>query len=142
MSQELLRKASAASLRKDVPSFNVGDTVNVSVRIVEGEKRRVQVFRGTVIRRSGGGVSETFTVRRIAAGEGVERTWPVHSPNVVDVEVVRSGKIRRSKLYFLRKRVGKATRLRDIDVPRKAKGKAKAAPKPEAEAVEKGAEEE
>ena len=122
MSQELLKKASAASLREDVPSFSIGDTVSVSVRILEGEKERVQAFRGTVIRRSGGsGVGATFTVRRIAAGEGVERTFPLHSPNVVGVEVVRSGRTRRAKLYFLRDRVGKATRLRDVDVARKPK---------------------
>ena len=115
MSKELLKKAAAGSLKKEVPSFRVGDTVNVSTRIVEGEKERIQVFRGTVIRRSGGGVGETFTVRRIVNNEGVERTFPLHSPNVVGVEVVRSGKTRRSKLYFLRGRVGKATRLRDIE---------------------------
>jgi len=137
VSQELLKKASAGSLREDVPSFSVGDTVNVSVRIVEGEKERVQVFRGTVIRRSGGsGVSATFTVRRIAAGEGVERTFPLHSPNVVGVEVVRSGKIRRSKLYFLRDRVGRATRLRDVDVARGPKDEAAAESDADVEAAE------
>jgi large subunit ribosomal protein L19 len=115
VSKELLKKAAAGSLKQEVPSFRVGDTVNVSTRIVEGEKERVQVFRGTVIRRCGGGVSETFTVRRIVNNEGVERTFPLHSPNVVGVEVVRSGKTRRSKLYFLRDRVGRATRLRDVD---------------------------
>ncbi len=134
MSKELLQKASAASLRKEALSFRVGDTVNVSTRIVEGEKQRVQVFRGTVIRRSGGGVSETFTVRRISNKEGVERTFPVHSPNVVGVEVVRSGKTRRSKLYFLRDRVGKATRLKDIDVGGKKAAKPAAAKQPVDEA--------
>ena len=124
MSQELLKKAAAGSLKSEVPSFRVGDTVNVSTRIVEGEKERIQVFRGTVIARAGGGVSETFTVRRIVNSEGVERTFPLHSPNVVGVEVVRSGKTRRGKLYFLRDRVGKATRLRDVETTRKPVAKA------------------
>jgi large subunit ribosomal protein L19 len=123
VSKELLKKASESSLRAEVPSFRVGDTVNVSTRIVEGEKERIQIFRGTVIRRTGGGVSETFTVRRIVNNEGVERTFPLHSPTVVGVEVVRSGKTRRSKLYFLRKRVGKATRLRDVAAEGAAKAK-------------------
>ena len=114
MSQELLKKAAAKSIKQDVPSFQVGDTVNVSVRIVEGDKQRIQVFRGTVIGRRGRGVSQTFTVRRIVNNEGVERTFPLHSPNLIGVEVVRSGRTRRSKLYYLRKRVGRATRLRDV----------------------------
>ena len=113
MSQELLKRASAKSLKADPPKFEVGDTVTVSVKIVEGDKERVQAFRGTVIRRQGRGVGETFTVRRIVANEGVERTFPLHSPQVVGVEVVRSGRTRRSKLFFLRKRVGRSTRLRD-----------------------------
>lgn len=113
MSQELLKKASAKSLKADPPEFEVGDTVIVSVKIVEGEKERVQAFRGTVIRRQGRGIGQTFTVRRIVANEGVERTFPVHSPQVVGVEVIRSGRTRRSRLYFLRKRVGRSTRLRD-----------------------------
>jgi len=125
VTQELLKKAAAGSVKKEIPSFTIGDTVNVSVRIVEGDKERIQLFRGVVIRRSGSGVSETFTVRRIVANEGVERTFPIHSPRVGDVEVVRSGKVRRAKLYFLRGRVGKATRLRDVDRTRKAR-KAKA----------------
>ncbi len=114
MSQELLNKAVAASVKDNPPEFRVGDTVNVSVRIVEGEKERTQVFRGTVIARKGGGVAETFTVRRIVNNEGVERIFPLHSPSLIDVEVVRSGQTRRAKLYYLRDRVGKATRLRDI----------------------------
>ena len=114
MSQELLNKAVAGSLKENPPEFRVGDTVNVSVRITEGEKERTQVFRGTVIARKGGGVAETFTVRRIVNNEGVERTFPLHSPSLIDVEVVRSGQTRRAKLYYLRDRVGKATRLRDI----------------------------
>jgi len=128
VTQELLRKAAAGSMKKEVPSFTIGDTVNVSVRIIEGDKERIQVFRGVVIRRSGGGVSETFTVRRIVANEGVERTFPLHSPRVAGIEVVRSGKVRRAKLYFLRDRVGKATRLRDVDRTRRARKSAESGP--------------
>jgi len=107
-------------MKTDVPVFEVGDTVDVSVRIVEGEKERVQVFNGVVIRRSGHGISETFTVRRIVNKQGVERTFPLHSPKVSGVKVLRGGKTRRAKLYFLRDRVGKATRLKQI-VPQKKK---------------------
>jgi len=126
VSQELLNKAVAGSMKKELPSFSIGDTVNVSVRIVEGDKERIQVFRGTVIGRQGQGVSETFTVRRIVSNEGVERTFPIHSPRLAGVEVIRSGKIRRAKLYFLRKRVGRATRLRDVTRTGGARGKSKA----------------
>lgn len=128
MSQELLIKAAQKSMKANAPEFSVGDTVNVSLRIVEGDKERVQVFRGTVILRRGGGVGETFTVRRIVNNEGVERTFPLHSPRLVGVEVVRSGVTRRAKLYFLRKRVGKATRL--------VEGETHAAPAAEAEPAE------
>ena len=121
MSQELLRKAVRSSLKAEIPSFRIGDTVDVSVRIVEGEKERVQVFSGTVIGRRGSGISETFTVRRIVNNEGVERTFPVHSPKVAGVQVVRSSKTRRAKLYFLRQRIGKATRLKEIMRQGKAK---------------------
>ena len=117
MSQELLNKAAESSLKTDVPEFQIGDTVGVNVRIVEGEKERIQVFTGTVIGRRGSGVSETFTVRRIVANEGVERTFPIHSPRVANVEVIRHGKVRRAKLYFLRDRVGKATRLKEVKRP-------------------------
>ena len=113
MSQELLEKAAARSLKKNLPTFRVGDTVSVGVRVVEGEKERIQAFRGVVIKRRGGGIGETFTVRRIVSNEGVERTFPLHSPFMTNVEIVRSGRIRRAKLYYLRDRVGKATRLRD-----------------------------
>lgn len=114
MSQELLKIAAQASIKTDVPQFKIGDTVKVSVRIIEGEKQRIQVFTGTVIARKGAGVSETFTVRRIVNNEGVERVFPIHSPKVAGVEVVRGGKARRAKLYFLRDRIGKATRLKEI----------------------------
>jgi large subunit ribosomal protein L19 len=125
VSQELLRKVTEAGLKKDVPAFKIGDTVNVSVRIIEGEKERVQVFSGTVIARCGGGISENFTVRRIVNNEGVERVFPLHSPKVAGVQVVRGGKVRRAKLYYLRDRVGKATRLKEIRVKSK---EAEAAP--------------
>lgn len=100
-------------LKEEVSEFNVGDTVDVHVRIVEGEKERVQIFNGTVISRRGSGTRETFTVRRIVAGEGVERTFPIHSPKVTKVMVTRRGRVRRAKLYYLRDRIGKATRVRE-----------------------------
>lgn len=116
MNQELLKKAAERSMKKDLPNFRVGDTVKVYTKIVEGDKERIQVFRGTVIARRGSGTSETFTVRRIVANEGVERIFPLHSPSIINVEVVRSGKTRRAKLYYLRQRVGKATRLKEIAI--------------------------
>ena len=135
VSQELLNKAAESSMKADVPEFRVGDTVNVSVRIVEGEKERIQIFTGTVIGRSGSGVSETFRVRRIVNNQGVERTFPLHSPKIADIEVVRGGKVRRAKLYFLRDRVGKATRLKQTSRrgPAKAvEAETEAEPAPEA----------
>lgn len=114
VTQELLKKVAEASMKKELPEFKVGDTVNVAVRIVEGEKERVQVFTGTVIGRRGSGISETFTVRRIVNNEGVERIFPVHSPKVAGIEVVRRGRVRRAKLYYLRDRIGKATRLKEL----------------------------
>ena len=114
-----IERVEAAYLVKDRPEFHVGDTVDVGVRIVEGGKERIQVFGGVVIGRRGHSVSETFSVRRIVASEGVERTFPLHAPSVAFIRVVRSGKVRRAKLLYLRKRVGKATRLaeerRDLD---------------------------
>lgn len=101
------------SVKKDVPHFGVGDTVVVQYRIREGDKERIQPFEGVVIRYCGGGTRTTFTVRRIVAGEGVERTFPLHSPNLVDVKVTRQGLVRRARLYYLRKRVGKATRVKE-----------------------------
>jgi large subunit ribosomal protein L19 len=97
--------------KTDIPVFHVGDTLDVHVRITEGDKERVQIFTGVCIARKGGGLRETFTVRRIVEGEGVERIFPLHSPNVAKVEVKRAGKVRRAKLYYLRDRVGKATRI-------------------------------
>jgi large subunit ribosomal protein L19 len=114
VSQELLNKAAASDIKTDLPDFHIGDTVEVSVRIVEGEKERTQVYTGVVIARRGSGVSETFTVRRIVNREGVERTFPIHSPKIAGINIVRGGKVRRAKLYYLRDRVGKATRLKDV----------------------------
>ena len=101
-------------LKETVPSFKVGDTVRVSNLIKEGTRERIQIFEGTVIGRHGGGISETFTVRRIAYGVGVEKTFPIHSPHVTAVEVIRHGKVRRAKLYYLRGRVGKASKVKEL----------------------------
>lgn len=100
-------------LKEKVPQFRVGDTVDVHVKIVEADKERIQIFNGTVIGRSGSGINEMFTVRRIVAGEGVERVFPIHSPSVVDVVVQRPGSVRRAKLYYLRERIGKATKVKE-----------------------------
>lgn len=100
-------------LKPEIPELNVGDTVRVSVRIKEGDRQRTQVFEGTIIARRGGGISESFTVRRISYGVGVERVFPVHSPNVEKVEIVRRGRVRRSRLYYLRGRVGKAAKVKE-----------------------------
>jgi large subunit ribosomal protein L19 len=100
-------------LREDVPEFRPGDTVRVSVRVREGEKERLQAFEGVCIGRRGAGVSETFTVRKVSSGIGVERIFPLHSPNLADIKVVRRGKVRRAKLYYLRKLSGKAARIQE-----------------------------
>jgi large subunit ribosomal protein L19 len=113
MSEQILKAVEATCLKKEVPQFAVGDTVDVHTKILEGTKERIQLFTGTVIARSGSGTREMFTVRRIVAGEGVERKFPVHSPRIDKVEVKRSGVTRRAKLYFLRDRVGKAVRLKE-----------------------------
>lgn len=112
MKTEMLDLVESKSLKKETPYFEVGDTVDVSCRILEGQKTRVQIFSGVVISRKGRGINETFTVRRVVNDEGVERVFPLHSPNVVDVKPIRSGKVRRAKLYFLRERVGKSVRLK------------------------------
>ena len=109
--QELLKLAEESSLREKPLKFEIGDTVDVHTRILEGDKERTQIFTGTVIARRGSGTRETFTVRRIVAGEGVERTFPVHSPKVAKLVVKRHGRVRRAKLFYLRERTGKATRL-------------------------------
>ncbi len=110
---DALKLISDSSLKKDVPAFEVGDTVKVHVKIKEGDKYRIQVFEGTVIAKKHGGINETFTVRRVAHGCGIERVFPVHSPIVDKVEVVRNGKVRRGKLYYLRDRVGKAAKVKE-----------------------------
>lgn len=110
---DALKMIAASSVKEEKPQFEIGDTVRVSVNIREGERERIQMFEGTVIARRGSGVAETFTVRRLSYGVGVERVFPVNSPNVVKVEVVRSGKVRRSKLYYLRGRVGKAAKVKE-----------------------------
>ena len=101
------------SIKKELPEFNIGDTVRVHVNIREGERERIQMFEGTVIARKGSGVAETFTVRRVSYDVGVERVFPIHSPNVQGVDVIRKGRVRRSKLYYLRGRVGKAAKVKE-----------------------------
>lgn len=108
-----LELISSTSTKKEIPSFNIGDTVRVDVNIKEGNRERIQVFEGTVIARKGSGISSTFTVRRISYNVGVERVFPIHSPNVKDIKVIRKGKVRRSKLYYLRNRVGKAAKVKE-----------------------------
>ena len=110
---DALKLISDSSLKSEVPQFNVGDTVKVHVKIQEGDKSRIQMFEGTVIAKKHGGINETFTVRRVAHGCGIERVFPVHTPAVDKVEVVRYGKVRRAKLYYLRDRVGKAAKVKE-----------------------------
>lgn len=100
-------------MKKASPQFTIGDQVDVSVKIIEGDKERIQVFTGVVIAKNGGGFKETFTVRRIVQGEGVERVFPIHSPKIADIKVVKSGRVRRAKLYYMRDRTGKGTRLQE-----------------------------
>ena len=108
-----LDQIESAYLRDDIPDFAPGDTVRVNVRVIEGGRERVQVFEGVVIARAGGGIRETFTVRKLSFGVGVERIFPVHAPIIQSIEVVRRGDVRRAKLYYLRDRIGKATRLKE-----------------------------
>ncbi len=110
---DALKLIAQDSLKAELPVIEIGDTVKVHVKIREGEKERIQIFEGTVIARRGSGVSETFTVRRVSYGVGVEKVFPIHSPNVEKVELVRHGKVRRSKLYYLRDRVGKAAKVKE-----------------------------
>ncbi|MBQ4364851.1 MAG: 50S ribosomal protein L19 [Clostridia bacterium] len=110
---DALKLISDASLKAEVPELEIGSTVRVHVKIREGERERIQMFEGTVIAKRGSGISSTFTVRRVSYGVGVERVFPVHSPNVVAVDLVRRGKVRRSKLYYLRDRVGKAAKVKE-----------------------------
>ncbi len=111
---DMIREIEAEQLKADVPSFNVGDTVRVYAKIKEGNRERIQVFEGTVLKRQGGSNRETFTVRKNSNGIGVEKTWPLHSPNVEKVEVVRRGKVRRAKLFYLRDRVGKSAKVKEL----------------------------
>ena len=104
----------AEQLRSDIPAFRPGDSVKVHVKVVEGEKERIQVFEGAVLRRSNGGIRETFTVRKVSYGVGVERTFPIHSPRIDKVEVATRGKVRRAKLYYLRELSGKAARIKEV----------------------------
>ena len=110
---EIIKEIEAAQLKAEAPQFNVGDTVRVSAKIKEGNRERIQVFEGTVLKRQGTGVRETFTVRKNSNGVGVEKTWPVHSPIVEKVEVVRHGKVRRAKLNYLRERTGKSAKVKE-----------------------------
>ncbi|WP_240187431.1 50S ribosomal protein L19, partial [Staphylococcus aureus] len=111
---KLIEAVTKSQLRTDLPSFRPGDTLRVHVRIIEGTRERIQVFEGVVIKRRGGGVSETFTVRKISSGVGVERTFPLHTPKIEKIEVKRRGKVRRAKLYYLRSLRGKAARIQEI----------------------------
>ena len=113
LQMDALKYIAQDSLKKEVPQFNIGDTVRVNVRIREGERERIQAFEGTVIAKKSSGVAETFTVRRVSYGVGVERVFPIHSPNVEQVKIIRRGKVRRAKLYYLRDRVGKAAKVKE-----------------------------
>lgn len=113
---EIIRAIEAEQMRTVLPNFNVGDTVKVYVKIKEGTRERVQMFEGTVIKKQNGGLRETFTVRRVAYGTGVERTFPMNSPSIDKMEVVRKGKVRRAKLFYLRDRVGKAAKVKELNV--------------------------
>jgi len=114
MDKNLVSKVTASQLRTDLPEFKSGDTVKVSVRITENGKTRIQIFEGVVISKRGGGINETFTVRKMSGSIGVERIFPVHSPNVASVQVVRKGKVRRNKIFYLRGRSGKAARIKQV----------------------------
>ncbi|UFJ42088.1 50S ribosomal protein L19 [Brevibacillus humidisoli] len=112
--KQVIRELEKEQLKQDLPAFRPGDTVRVHVKVVEGQRERIQIFEGVVIRRRGTGISETFTVRKISYGVGVERTFPLHTPKIDKIEVVRHGRVRRAKLYYLRDRVGKAARIKEI----------------------------
>ncbi len=112
--KDIIRSIEDAQLKPEVDSFNVGDTVRVSAKVIEGTRERIQVFEGTVIKRQNGGAKETFTVRKFSNGVGVEKTWPLHSPIVTKIDVVRRGKVRRAKLFYLRDRVGKRAKVKEL----------------------------
>lgn len=111
---DIIREIEQAQLKSDVADFNVGDTVRVYAKVKEGTRERVQMFEGTVIKRQNGGARETFTVRRISYGVGVEKIWPLHSPNIEKIEVIRRGKVRRARLHYLRDRVGKKAKVKEL----------------------------
>ncbi len=113
MNPTIIRQIENEQMRNDIPPFRAGDTVRVYARIVEGTRERIQMFEGTVLKRQNGGISETFTVRRVSYGVGVEKTWPLHSPTIDHIEVVRRGHVRRAKLNYLRDRVGKAAKVKE-----------------------------
>lgn len=113
MNNEIIREIETAQLKNDIPEFNVGDTVKVYAKVVEGSKERIQMFEGVVLKRQGGSSRETFTVRRVSYGVGVEKTWPLHSPRIDHIEVSRYGIVRRAKLNYLRDRVGKAAKVKE-----------------------------
>ncbi|HYK73202.1 MAG TPA: 50S ribosomal protein L19 [Pseudoneobacillus sp.] len=112
--QQLIKEITQEQLRTDLPAFRPGDTVRIHVKVIEGTRERIQLFEGVVIKRRGGGVSETFTVRKVSYGVGVERTFPVHTPKIAKLEVIRRGKVRRAKLYYLRNLRGKKARIKEI----------------------------
>ncbi|MBO4285737.1 MAG: 50S ribosomal protein L19 [Bacilli bacterium] len=114
MNLKLVDEITKSQLRNDLPEFSSGDEIKVSVRIIEGNKQRIQNFQGVVISRRGGGVSATFTVRKMSSGIGVERTFPVHSPSIASIEVIRRGKVRRNKITYIRQRSGKSARIKEI----------------------------
>lgn len=111
---DIIRELEKEQLKSDITPFNVGDTIRVYAKVVEGTRERLQMFEGVVIKRQNGGIRETFTVRRIASGVGVERTWPLHSPRIDRIEVVRRGIVRRAKLFYLRDKVGKAAKVKEV----------------------------
>ena len=113
MKNKIIDAIDQENLKSNVPEFNVGDTVKVMVKVIEGDRERLQAFEGVVIARKHGGISETFTVRRLSFGVGVEKTFPIHSPKVADIQVVRRGEVRRAKLYYLRERTGKAAKVKE-----------------------------
>ena len=111
---DLIQSITEEYKKTDIPEFGIGDTVRVSIKVREGNKERIQVFEGFVLKRQNGGISETFTVRKLSSGVGVEKTFPLHSPHVVAVDVIRRGKVRRAKLYYLRDRVGKSSKVKEL----------------------------
>ena len=110
----IIEQINNETIKKEIPSFNVGDTVKVSVKVIEGTRERIQAYEGVVIAKRGGSISETFTVRRISFGVGVERTFPLHSPKIADIKVIRKGSVRRAKLYYLRDLTGKAAKVKEV----------------------------